>query len=79
MMSVATTCIVSCFLLSGCNGQKQIDSSTIEYINLKEDVHLEDNTTSPTCKMTIDYAYLAEKNAMTPLHIKLITLSSPLF
>ena len=39
MMSVATTCIVSCFLLSGCNGQKQIDSSTIEYINLKEDVH----------------------------------------
>ena len=62
MMSVATTCIVSCFLLSGCNGQKQIDSSTIEYINLKEDVHLEDNTTSPACKMTIDYAYLAEKN-----------------
>ena len=57
-----TTCLVSCFLLSGCNGQKQIDSSTIEYINLKEDVHLEDNTTSPTCKMTIDYAYLAEKN-----------------
>ena len=62
MMSVATTCIVSCFLLSGCNGQKQIDSSTIEYINLKEDVHLEDNTTSPACKMTIDYAYLAEEN-----------------
>ena len=62
MMSVATTYIVSCFLLSGCNGQKQIDSSTIEYINLKEDVHLEDNTTSPACKMTIDYAYLAEKN-----------------
>lgn len=62
MMSVATTCIVSCFLLSGCNGQKQIDSSTIEYINLKEDVHLEDNTTSPAYKMTIDYAYLAEKN-----------------
>lgn len=79
MMSVATTYIVSCFLLSGCNGQKQIDSSTIEYINLKEDVHLEDNTTSPACKMTIDYAYLAEKMAMTPLHIKLITLSSPLF
>ena len=42
--------------------KKQIDSSTIEYINLKEDVHLEDNTTSPACKMTIDYAYLAEEN-----------------
>ena len=53
------TYLVSCFLLSGCNGQKQMDSNTVEYINLKEDVHLEDNTTSPACKMTIDYAYLA--------------------
>ena len=57
------TYLVSCFLLSGCNGQKQMDSNTVEYINLKEDVHLEDNTTSPACKMTIDYAYLAEDNS----------------
>ena len=63
VLSVMATCLVSCFLLSGCNGQKQIDSSTIEYINLKEDVHLEDNTVSPTCQITIDYSYLAKSDA----------------
>ena len=26
VLSVMATCLVSCFLLSGCNGQKQIDS-----------------------------------------------------
>ena len=35
LLSVMTTCLVSCFLLSGCNGQKQIDSETaVSYTHL---------------------------------------------
>ena len=32
VLSVMATCLVSCFLLSGCNGQKQIDSETVKTV-----------------------------------------------
>lgn len=57
------TCLVSCFLLSGCNGQKQIDSETVKTVKVEEQAHLQDDTVSPACKITIDYSYLAESDA----------------
>lgn len=62
-MSVMATCLVSCFLLSGCNGQKQIDNETVKTVKVEEQAHLQDDTTSPSCKITIDYSYLAESGA----------------
>ena len=63
VLSVVTTCLVSCFLLSGCNGQKQIDSETVKTVKVEEQAHLQDDTVSPACKITIDYSYLAESDA----------------
>ena len=63
VLSVMTTCLVSCFLLSGCNGQKQIDSETVKTVKVEEQAHLQDDTVSPACKITIDYSYLAESDA----------------
>ena len=57
------TCLVSCFLLSGCNGQKQIDSETVKTVKVEEQAHLQDDTVSPTCQITIDYSYLAKSDA----------------
>ena len=51
------------FLLSGCNGQKQIDSETVKTVKVEEQAHLQDDTVSPACKITIDYSYLAESDA----------------
>lgn len=62
-MSVMASCLVSCFLLPGCNGQKQIDSDTVKTVKVEEEAHLQDDTASPACKITIDYSYLAESNA----------------
>lgn len=50
-------------LLSGCNGQKQIDSETVKTVKVEEQAHLQDDTVSPACKITIDYSYLAESDA----------------
>ena len=36
VLSVMTTCLVSCFLLSGCNGQKQIDSETVKTVKVED-------------------------------------------
>ena len=36
VLSVMATCLVSCFLLSGCNGQKQIDSETVKTVKVEE-------------------------------------------
>ena len=63
VLSVMATCLVSCFLLSGCNGQKQIDSETVKTVKVEEQAHLQDDTVSPACKITIDYSYLAESDA----------------
>lgn len=63
IMSVGTICAISCFLLSGCNGQKQIDNNKVEFIKVEEEVHLKDDKTSPACKFTLDYGYLVETNA----------------
>ena len=63
VLSVMTTCLVSCFLLSGCNGQKQIDSETVKTVKVEEQAHLQDDTVSPACKITIDYSYLAKSDA----------------
>lgn len=63
VLSVMASCLISCFLLSGCNGQKQIDSETVKSVKVEEQAHLQDDTTSPTCKITIDYSYLAESGA----------------
>ena len=63
VLSVMTTCLVSCFLLSGCNGQKQIDSETVKTVKVEEQAHLQDDTVSPACKITNDYSYLAESDA----------------
>lgn len=60
VLSVMASSLVSCFLLSGCNGQKQIDSETVKSVKVEEQAHLQDDTTSPACKITIDYSYLAE-------------------
>lgn len=60
--SVATICAVSAFLLSGCNGGKQIDNNPVEYVKVDEEVHLQDDSKSPSCKLTINYAYLAENS-----------------
>lgn len=60
--SVMATGLLSCFLLAGCNGQKQIDSETVKSVKVEENAHLQDDSTSPTCKVTIDYSYLAESN-----------------
>ncbi|WP_455672329.1 DUF3298 domain-containing protein [Phocaeicola sp.] len=60
VLSVAVSCLVSCFLLSRCNGQKQIDSDAVKSVKVEEDVHLLDDTTSPSCKLTINYSYLKE-------------------
>ena len=49
VLSVMATCLVSCFLLSGCNGQKQIDSETVKTVKVEEQAHLQDDTVSPTC------------------------------
>lgn len=57
------TCLASCFLLSGCEGRKQIESDTVKSVKVEEEAHLQDDTTSPTCKITIDYSYLAESDA----------------
>lgn len=63
VLSVMATCLVSCFLLSGCNGQKQIDSETVKTVKVEEQAHLQDDTVSPTCQITIDYSYLAKSDA----------------
>lgn len=62
-MSVVVLCLVSYFLLSGCNGQKQIDSNIVKSVKVEEEVHLQDDKTSPTCKFTIDYSYISEASA----------------
>lgn len=62
-MSVMAISLVSCFLLQGCNVHKQNDSMVVKSIKVKEEVHLQDDTTSPACKITIDYSYLAESDA----------------
>ena len=63
VLSVMASCLISCFLLSGCNGQKQIDSETVKSVKVEEQAHLQDDTTSPACKITIDYSYLAKSGA----------------
>lgn len=60
VLTIITSCLVSCFLLPGCNGQRQIDSEAVKSIQVKEDAHLQDDEASPTCKITMDYSYLAE-------------------
>lgn len=62
VLSVIATGLLSCFLLSVCNGQKQIDSDTVKSVKVEENAHLQDDSTSPACKVTIDYSYLAESN-----------------
>lgn len=59
VLTIITSCLVSCFLLPGCNGQRQIDSEAVKSIQVKEDAHLQDDEASPACKITIDYSYLA--------------------
>ena len=56
---------VSCFLSSGCKRtqKKQIDSETVKTVKVEEQAHLQDDTVSPACKITIDYSYLAESDA----------------
>ena len=68
VLSVMATCLVSCFLLSGCNGQKQIDSETVKTVKVEEQAHLQDDTVSPTCQITIDYSYLANSTTHQPHH-----------
>lgn len=60
---VMISCLASGFLLSGCDGKRQIDNETVKTIKMEEEAHLQDDTTSPTCKMTIDYSYLVESAA----------------
>ena len=60
--SVMASCLISCFLLSGCNGQKQIDSETVKSVKVEEQARLQDDPSSPACKMTIDYSYLPESS-----------------
>lgn len=61
-LSVMATCLLSCFLLPGCNGQKQIDSGNVKSVKVEVNAHLQDESNSPACKVTIDYSYLAESN-----------------
>lgn len=63
VLSVMASCLVSCFLLPGCNGQKQIDTDSVKTVKVEEEAHLQDDTSSPACKITIDYNYLADSNA----------------
>lgn len=60
---VAVFCLAACFLLAGCDGQKQFDSDAIKSVKVEEEAHLEDNATSPSCKFAIDYSYLAATDA----------------
>ena len=69
ILSVMTSCLLSCFLLSGCNGQKQIDSEIVKTIKVKEEAHLQDDTNSPSCKVTIEYSYLAATSDSTARRI----------
>lgn len=63
VVSVMATCLASCFLLSGCNGQKQIDSDTVKTVKVEEQARLQDETASPACRITMHYNYLAESDA----------------
>ena len=78
VLSVMTTCLVSCFLLSGCNGQKQIDSETVKTVKVEEQAHLQDDTVSPACKITIDYSYLAESDAADSIAQRINLLNKPI-
>lgn len=62
ILSVGISCLASCFLLSGCGEQKQIDHERIKTIKVEETAHLDDDDESPVCKVTIDYSYLAVSN-----------------
>lgn len=42
---------------------KQNDNNVIKVVKVEEEAHLQDDSTSPTCKITIDYQYLAESKA----------------
>lgn len=67
IVSVMISCLTAGFLLPGCNGQRQIDSETVKTIRVKEDAHLQEDPASPSCKLTIDYSYLAETDATDTL------------
>ena len=43
--------------------KKQIDSETVKTVKVEEQAHLQDDTVSPTCQITIDYSYLAKSDA----------------
>lgn len=67
VVSVMISCLASGFLLPGCDGKRQIDSDTVKVIKVEEEAHLQDDTASPTCKVTIDYSYLAESGVADTL------------
>ena len=62
IMFVAASCLISCFLLPGCDKHKQIGSKAIKNIKLEEKARLQEDVTSPSCQITIDYNYLAESD-----------------
>lgn len=59
VVSVMISCLASGFLLPGCDGKRQIDNESVKAVKVEEKVHLQDDATSPTCQIAIDYSYLA--------------------
>ena len=53
VLSVMATCLVSCFLLSGCNGQKQIDSETVKTVKVEEQAHLQMTQSLPPVRLLL--------------------------
>lgn len=60
LLSVVASCLISGVLLPGCNGAKQNDSNVIKVLKVEEEARLQDDSISPTCKITIGYQYLVE-------------------
>lgn len=57
LVCVMASCFLSCFLLSGCNGQKQSDTYTTKQMVVEEEAHLQNDASAPACKISIDYNY----------------------